>query len=65
MTEARAIALIVAAATVLEAAMILGMAAVGVGGPVLGLGAIVPLALAAFACSSMVGRDDGGNRLRR
>ena len=48
--------LIVAAATALEAALILGMAALGVRGPVLGLGAIIPLALAAYASSSVVGR---------
>jgi hypothetical protein len=65
MTEARAILLIVAAATVLEAALILGMAAAGVRGPVLGLGAIVPLVLAAYASSSMVGRYGTRNRAGR
>lgn len=57
--------LIVAAATGLETVLVLGMAAVGVRGPVLGLGAIVPLALAAYATSSVVGRYDGRNRVGR
>ena len=56
MTETRAILLIVAAATVLEVVLTLGMAAAGVRGPVLGLGAIVPLILAAYGSSAIIGR---------
>lgn len=65
MTEVKAILLIVAAATVLEVALVLGMAALGVTGPVLGLGALLPLAIAAYGSSSAVGRYDRGKRLGR
>jgi len=65
MTEAKAILLILAAAIMLETVMVLGLAVAGVRGPVLGLGAIVPLALASYASSSVVGRYSGRHRADR
>ena len=62
MSETKAILLVFAAATVLEVALVLGMLTVGVRGPVLGLGAIVPLALGSFASSSIIGRRSAGNK---
>ncbi len=62
MSEMKSILLVFAAGTVLGIALILGLAAVGVTGPGLGLGAIVPLALGSFAISAIVGRDSEGSK---
>jgi hypothetical protein len=66
MTRTRALVAIVLAGLLVETVSILGMAALGVTGEVLSLGAIVPLVLASYSSSLVImhfgpygGRDDG------
>jgi hypothetical protein len=54
MTEARAFALILVGCLLLVAVAVTGLVALGLSGPAVSLGAIVPLALAANAISRMV-----------
>ena len=54
MTEGRAFALIVAACLVAVAIALPGLVALGIRGPALSLGAIVPLALAADGIGKVV-----------
>jgi hypothetical protein len=65
MTRTRALVAIISAGVLLETVSILGMAALGVTGGVLSLGAIVPLVLASYSSSLVImhfgpygGRDD-------
>jgi len=54
MTEVRAILLIFLGAVLFTTVAVLSMAALGVGGAVLGLGALVPLAIAADGVARVV-----------
>jgi hypothetical protein len=66
MTRTTALIVILLAGLLLEAVAVLGMAALGVRGPLLSLGAIVPLALASFSSSLVVMHyGESGRRRRR
>jgi hypothetical protein len=65
MTEEKAFALILAACLVAVAVAVLGLVALGVRGPALSLGAIVPLALAADGIGRVVMHYGESGRRRR
>jgi hypothetical protein len=72
MTRTRALVAILSAGLLFETVSILGMAALGVTGGVLSLGAIVPLVLVSFSSSLVImhfgpygGRDDDKRSDRR
>jgi hypothetical protein len=72
MTRTRALVAIVSAAVLIETVSILGMAALGITGGLLSLGAIVPLVLASYSSSLVImrfgpygGRDGNKNSDRR
>ncbi len=64
MTESRAFLLILLGSLLLEAVALLGLIAVGVRGPALGLGLIGPLALASYLNARAVMRYGSSGRKR-
>jgi hypothetical protein len=71
MTRTRALVAIISGGLLFEVAAILGMAAVGLAGPILSLGAIVPLAITSVSSALVIEhfgpydrRDDGEHRHR-
>jgi hypothetical protein len=65
MTKRTAFLLILAGGLLLEVVAILGLMAVGVEGPALSLGVIVPLALSSYLSSGVVMRYGASSRRRR
>jgi hypothetical protein len=65
MTERKALLLICLSGLLFEAIAVIGLVAIGVRGPVLSLGLIVPLAVTCYLTSGVTMRSNASGRRRR